>query len=103
MANSYNLWFREKYRLAPTDPRYLAATLEDIEAEYWAYHYQDKKVTEEFEDDDFDKDKILREIDAEAEAEEQAQRVSNPPGPVVPDEPPIDPAAVNDWEDVPDL
>jgi len=82
LANSYELWFRNKYQLAPTDPRFLSATAEEIEAEYWAYQYQDNKVQDEIEDEDFDLAAVL------AEFEEQAGAV-----------PPVD-ATDDDWEEV---
>ena len=81
-ANSHRLWFRDKYGLAPTDPRYLAMTDEGIEAEYWAYQYQADKVSDEIEEDyDFDMAAEVARIEAEAER--------NRPTPVV-----------DDWEDV---
>lgn len=53
-------WFRQKYQLPPTDPRFLALTPEDIEVEYWAHQYFEKPDSaEEFEDDDFDVDAIM--------------------------------------------
>jgi hypothetical protein len=101
MANTFALWFRQKYSLPPTDPRFLAATPEDIEAEYWAYHYQTSKVTEEFEDYEFDQEAELRRIEEAAEARERA--AAQPAGRMPGAEPPPDPSAVNDWEEVPDL
>jgi hypothetical protein len=106
MANSLALWFRRTYQLAPTDPRFLAATLEDIEAEYWAYHYQDKKVVEEFEDEDFDQEAELRRIEEAAEARERAAAAaaasaSSDAAPVVADpSDSLDLSGVDDWEDV---
>jgi hypothetical protein len=49
--------------LAPTDPRFLDATPEQIETEYWAYQYRDNKVQEEIEDDDFNLEAVLAEIE----------------------------------------
>ena len=37
----------------------MSATEEQIEAEYWAYQYQDNKVGEEIEDEDFDLDTVV--------------------------------------------
>lgn len=56
MANSLEFWLRRKYSLAPTDPRFLAMTPEDIEAEYWAHYYYENRSVEEVEDEDFDLD-----------------------------------------------
>jgi hypothetical protein len=101
MANTFALWFRQKYNLPPSDPRFLALTPEDIEAEYWAAHYQSNKVTEEFEDNEFDQDAEIRRIEEAAEARERAaaEAAANAPKP----EPLPDPATVKDWEEVPDL
>jgi hypothetical protein len=52
LAGTYEFWFREKYNLPPTDPRFLAMTEEDIESEWWACHYQESKASVEFDDDD---------------------------------------------------
>lgn len=76
-AQTIAFWFRRKYNLAPTDPRYLDATLEQMETEYWAYHYFENPSQEESEDDDFNLEAELRDADA------IAARV--PP---------------NDWEDI---
>lgn len=100
MANTFALWFRQKYNLAPTDPRFLAATPEDIEAEYWAYHYQENKVKEQFEDDEFDQAAELRRIEEAAEAREREAAAAALTS--LPDDAP-DPSTVSDWEEVPDL
>jgi len=34
-------------------------TSEDVETEFWAYHYADKPPGEEYEDDDFDVQALL--------------------------------------------
>ncbi|MFM0165769.1 hypothetical protein PQR39_35735 [Paraburkholderia sediminicola] len=48
-------------------------TDEDIEAEWWAYHYQESKSSVEFDDDDENAaNDYLAQITAEAEAEEAA-------------------------------
>jgi hypothetical protein len=91
MAGTYGLWFRKKYNLAPTDPRYLRATAEMIEAEWWAYNYEDSKVTEEFEDPDFDLAAESAKILAEAEADEAARLESAAL---------VTPENVDDWEDI---
>jgi hypothetical protein len=97
MANTYRLWFRQTYQLAPTDPRYLAASDEDIQAEYWAYEYQKGGVKEEYEDEGFDKDAAIREAEERAEARERAAReAALAAAATVPDVA----AAVDDWEEV---
>ncbi len=80
MANSYRLWFRDKYQLAPTDPRYLAATDEMIQSEYWAYWYEKNPRVEEFEDTEFDQSAYLREIEQRAEEAAEAARISGAAG-----------------------
>lgn len=49
-------WFRRKYSLTRTDPRFLEATVDDMLEDYWLHTYFDdpKAVTETVEDDDFD-------------------------------------------------
>lgn len=32
-------WFRQQYRIPPTDPRYLEMSQEDLLLEYWSYRY----------------------------------------------------------------
>jgi hypothetical protein len=91
MAQSMALWFRKTYRLAPTDPRYLQATPEQIEAEYWAYHFSEKgnSSEEEYEDEDFSVEEEMERIRLAAEAREALESASrvgvNDPG---------------DWEEV---
>ena len=86
-------WFRHKYKLAPTDPRFLDMTMAQIETEYWAYHYLENPASEEIEDEDFDEDGYLAEIEARdaARAAEVASAAA-----VEPEFPP-DPG---DWEDI---
>lgn len=60
MATSIEFWFRRKFNLAPTDPRYLDATLDQIEAEFWAHEYANKPPGEEIEDDEFDMDEAMK-------------------------------------------
>jgi len=55
-------WFRRQYNLAPNDDRFLNITPYEMEADYWAHQYANKKVTETFEDDDFDEAQILEDI-----------------------------------------
>lgn len=66
-------WFRTKWNLAPTDPRFLDATPEEMLTDYYAAHYDNlrkaNKSEEEFEDEDFDLDAVLAEAEAAGEAE----------------------------------
>jgi hypothetical protein len=52
--------------LPPTDPRYLSMTPFDLEVEYWTHYYADNNVSSEIEDDQFDKDALLKKYAAEA-------------------------------------
>ena len=44
----------------------MSATAEEIEAEYWAYQYQDNKVQDEIEDEDFNLAAVLAEFEQQA-------------------------------------
>ena len=66
LAKTYSFWYRRKYNLSPADPVFLDLTPEDIETEYWAHHYYEAGDKEEFEDDDFDIDAYVSEIEAES-------------------------------------
>jgi hypothetical protein len=90
LKETLEFWFRKKYNLAPTDPRFLDCTPEQIQTEFWAHQYDTGKVTEEFEDYEFDAQAEFRRINEEAEAAERsasadagktpiAPPVSNPP------------------------
>ncbi len=72
MAKGLEFWFRRKFNLAPTDPRFLNATLEQMETEFWAHHYHENPPGEELEDDDFDKDAIIRSMEENPEDWEAA-------------------------------
>lgn len=57
MAQSVEFWYRRQYNLPPTDPRFLDATLEEIETDFWAHHFHAHPETETgevVEDDDLD-------------------------------------------------
>jgi hypothetical protein len=54
-------------------------TEEDIESEWWAYHYQESKASVEFDDDDENAaSDYLAQINAEAEAAEAAGGTDGP-------------------------
>lgn len=67
MARSVEFWFRRKYNLAPTDPRFLDATLDQIHAEFWAHEYANKPPGEEIEDDEFDLGQVLKDMEEEGD------------------------------------
>lgn len=58
LIGTYAFWFRQHYNLTPNDPRYLALTPDEIEAEYWAYHFFANPTTDSSEDEDFDTEKL---------------------------------------------
>lgn len=70
MQQTLGFWFRRKYNLPPTDPRYLQMTRLDLLTDFWAHHYAESNVSEEMEDEDFDLDQVLAEAEAEATASE---------------------------------
>lgn len=69
-------------------------TLEQIETEYWAWHYFEQPPGEEFDDDEFDEDEILAQIEARALAKQQLQQQQQPPAAE------LLPPDVDDWEDI---
>lgn len=71
-------------------------TVAEIEAEYWAYHYLESTAKEEIEDDEFDADAYVAELEARALAREAELALQEPP-PAAPDTPPTP----DDWEDIP--
>jgi hypothetical protein len=54
MVGGMEFWFRRQFNLPPTDPRFLDATLDDIETEFWAHYYKENSPDKEVEDDEFD-------------------------------------------------
>ncbi len=77
-SDTTEFWYRHKYSLTVTDPRFLDATVEEMMTDYWAHHfYENPKARDEVEDEDFDFAQELARIEAEGE--------QNDPG---------------DWEDV---
>ena len=61
-------WFRQKYSLPPTDPRFLDATTEQMLVDYWANYYSLRPGGEEFEDDDFDLEAEIAAMNAKPES-----------------------------------
>lgn len=97
MADTYEFRFRKRYNLPPTDPRYLAATIEEIITDYWAHaHVDDPKLRNELVSDDYDAQLAALEAEIMAEAEAEAAAAAErgeapPPAPapayVMPDRP----------------
>lgn len=68
MAGTVAFWFRRKYLLPPTDPRFLDATLDDMLVDFWAWHYAEHPdADKEVVDDGFDMAAELAAADAEAD------------------------------------
>lgn len=67
LSGSLSFWFRRKYGLAPTDERFLALTLDDIKAEFFAYYYADNPNEIEAVDDEFDLEAELRAAEEDGE------------------------------------
>lgn len=68
--------------MPPTDPRFLDATAEEIIEDYWANVQADRIAAgkgdeEEIEDDDFDLDQILTEMEDNPDAWEDALGIPN--------------------------
>lgn len=66
---TFALLFRRRYNLAPTDPRFLDATEEEMIVDFYANQYQDRRDKGEpdmveDEDDDFDLEQVLAEAEA---------------------------------------
>ena len=79
-ATPIEFWYRQKYKLTKSDPRFLDATLEEMNADYWAHYYFDNpKAKDEIEDEDFNLEDELQKIE---------------------DEDSLDDADVDDWESV---
>ena len=86
-ADSLQWWFRDRYRLPPNDPRFLALTNDDLALEYWTAYYaasaaRGDAISFEDEDDNYD----LAAIEAALEAQANQAAIDNP-----------DP---NEWEEI---
>lgn len=99
MSRTLEFWFRNKYNLAPTDPRFLACTVEQIQTEFWAHHYlANKGKGEEFEDYEFDAQAEFRRINEEAEAAEMAASAEKGKAPFVSSR--VEPSTADEWETI---
>lgn len=58
--NTIEFWFRRKYNLTRTDPRYLEATVDEMLEDFYLHTYFDdpKAVEATVEDDDFNVDAV---------------------------------------------
>lgn len=62
--------FRKRYNLAPTDPRYLSATMDDILMDHWAWRFDEDPGLVITEDEGFDLDQVLEDFASDDEWEE---------------------------------
>lgn len=61
--DTIEFWFRWKYNLTRTDPRFLEATLDDMLEDFWLRTFkEDPKAADEDEDPDFDPDNVAAEL-----------------------------------------
>ena len=65
LYKTFGYWFRNHYRLPPTDPRYLDMTPEEIEIEYWAWNYLQNGVGDEIETDGYNTDDVLAAMESD--------------------------------------
>lgn len=63
MANDYELTFRRRYNLPPTDDRFLNATREDIITDYWANFFTENPNVQEVEDEEYNVDDEIRKME----------------------------------------
>lgn len=81
LAGTVAFWFRRKYNLPPTDPRFLEMTSDAMLEEYWAHRYfDDPKAAEEFIDDDFDLDTVVKAMEEGDDWQEIANERYQDPG-----------------------
>jgi hypothetical protein len=68
-AKTARFWFRRKYGLTATDPRYLDMTEEGMLSDYWAHYYYDKPESE-FEADTENYDDEVAAMEAEIDVDD---------------------------------
>jgi len=57
LSETLEFAFRRRYLMPPADPRFLAATHEDIVTDFWAHRFwDDPKLRNEIVNEDFDAD-----------------------------------------------
>ena len=71
-AQSLQWWYRDRYKLPPNDPRFLSLTDADLLLEYWTAYYaaqaaKGEAISFEGEDDDYNLDAILAELEQDSE------------------------------------
>jgi len=80
LAGSLEFWFRRKYGLASTDPRYLEASREDMLTDWWAHQYlENPKLDDQaVVDEDFDQEALLRKLDEDPDSDDFDWESLNP-------------------------
>ncbi len=62
-SKSVEWWFRDRYKLAPTDPRFLDMTRNGMVLEYWTAHYASMPAASfEADDPDFDLQQAIEDL-----------------------------------------
>lgn len=71
-SQGIEFWFRRKYGLTIHDPRYLAASREDMLTDWWAYQYLENPNldSQAVVDDDFDQDEIIRKLEEDPDSDD---------------------------------
>lgn len=84
LARTPEFEFRRRYRLAPTDPRFLACTQEEILLDIWAHRFwDDPKLEQEEINEDFGSDVAEFFGDEEDEEAPEAAPDATEPEPVL--------------------
>ena len=66
MAQSLAFKFRQRYRLPPTDPRFLDATIDEMLADDWAWTFvENPNAADEVVDEEFDVEAEVARLNAE--------------------------------------
>lgn len=70
MSQEVEFQFRRRYNLPPNDPRYLELTTEEMLVDLLAHRFaEDPNTPDEVEDEGFDIDAMIAQVDAQADAD----------------------------------
>lgn len=70
-SQEIEFWFRRKYSLTKTDPRFLDATVDDMLEDFWAHHFfENPKALDEVEDEGFDLEAEMAALEDGADPED---------------------------------
>lgn len=70
LSETIEWWYRDRYHLPVTDPRFLGATHDDMLLDAWAAYYDQARKAgkgELIEDDEFNLDAILKDLEQRAD------------------------------------